>query len=63
MRQVTIICDKCGRVVTDEQPGVLTLSGMGVLAKTERVDLCADCSALLADWLRSGRIQAAGSVA
>jgi hypothetical protein len=58
MRQTTIICDKCGAIVTDQQPGVLTISGMGALVQAEKIDLCADCSRLFLDWLRSRELAA-----
>jgi hypothetical protein len=53
MRNVSILCDRCGQIVL-EHGSLLTIEAKGDLkTPVDRVDLCGDCAAAFVNWLRS----------
>jgi hypothetical protein len=53
-RTVTRICDRCKGCCVEQGSVIEVKAGDLTKQVTETLDLCTDCSALFADFLRSG---------
>jgi hypothetical protein len=53
-RTITRICDRCRGCIVEQGSVIEVKAGILRGQLPEALDLCEDCSALFADWLKSG---------
>jgi hypothetical protein len=55
MKQITVMCDRCGAVILENRSIVKIEAGNLGRQHDEPLDLCGTCQERFTDWLRSGR--------